>query len=598
MRKVKWLFFGYLAFVALMIVSIAVALKSSPARDPDTFYIPTSGAIRTLDPAEIGDTVGDGICKYMCEGLYNYKYKVEPYTLFPELAAAMPTVSPDGLTMTIPVRHGIHFYDAGKERIWPDGVGPEVTAQDFVYSFKRVCDSHTKGTNYSFIFQGHVVGVDDWYTYTQKQPIGKVDYDKPVEGLQVDPHDSYKLILKFTAPYPQMIYQLVNSPCAPVCRQLVEHWGEQFRLHPVGTGPYALEEYLRDQRMTMVANPIYRGRQDIDGNTPIPTEEKLPKIKRVQLDYFEEELPVWLLFKQGLFDIGAIPKDAYSQAVGPGGDLTPQMAAQGITLAKYTEAETSYIGFNMADPIVGKNKALRQAMSMAIDRVSLINKFANGRGMPANGIIPPGFPTFDSHRLNPYTQFDLEKAKEKMTQAIAANGGQPIPPLKILLRGNDTVNRQMAAFYVDAMSQIGLSLVPDFVDFARYLQMVDSRQFQLFDGGWESDYPDEQDFLQLFYGPNATPGGENAIGYVNAGFDKLYDQAIVMQDTPQRRDLYIQMQKIVDDDCAWLTTDYPKLFALTYDWVGNRHFMDYGHGYIQYLTLDKNLRAQRLSNFH
>src|ERR1700761_7050823 len=115
MRKVKWMFFGYLAFGVLMIVGIAAALKSSPARDPDTFYLPTAGAIKTLDPAEIGDTVGDGICKYMCEGLYNYKYQVQPYTLFPELAAEMPNISADGLTMTIPVRHGIHYYDAGKD---------------------------------------------------------------------------------------------------------------------------------------------------------------------------------------------------------------------------------------------------------------------------------------------------------------------------------------------------------------------------------------------------------------------------------------------------------------------------------------------------
>jgi ABC-type transport system substrate-binding protein len=596
MQKVKWIFFGYIAFVAMMIAAIGFALNRSPARDPDTFYAAYAGAIKTLDPAEIGDTLGDSILKYVCEGLYNYKFKVIPYELYPELASAMPIVSPDGLTMTIPIRHGIHYYDPEKT-LWPDGTGPEISAADFVYSFKRVCDFHTSGTNYSFIFQDHIVGGNDWYAYTQKTPVGKVNYDLPVEGFGVDPKDPYKLILKFTSPYPQMIYNLVNCPCAPVCRQLVEHWGDQIRKHPVGTGAYCIAENLREQRITFVANPIYRGRPDIDGGTPIADADRYPKIKRVQLDYFSEDLPVWLLFRQGLFDVGGIPKDAYSQAIGAGGDLTPDMAAEGVVLRKYTDPTTEYIGFNMADPIVGKNKPLRQAMSMAFDRKSFIDKFANGRGLPAIGIIPPGFPTFDPNRINPYTQFNLTAARAKMADAIKLNGG-PIPPITILFRDADTLSRQMAAFYTDLMAQIGVTLVPEFRDFARWQQMVDGRQFQIFDGGWQSDYPDEQDFLQLFYGPSAAPGGLNAIGYTNPEFDKLYDQTIVMQDTPQRRALYLKMQLILEDDCPWLITEYPLIYSLSYDWVKNRFAMDYGHGYTEYVVLDKDLRAKRLAERH
>ena len=544
----------------------------------------------------MGDSVGNLILTYVCEGLYNYKYQVVPYEIYPELASEIPTVSADGLTMTIPIRHGIHYYDPEKT-LWPDGTGPEITAADFVYSFKRVCDFHTSGTNYSFIFQDRIVGGNDWYEYTRKQPAGKVDYDRRVEGFNVDPKDPYKLILKFVTPYPQMIYNLVNCPCAPVCRQLVDRWGDDFRKHPVGTGAYAIAENLREQRITFVANPIYRGRSDIDGMTPVSEADRYPRVKRIQLDYFAEDLPIWLLFRQGLFDVGGIPKDAYSQAIGSQGDLTPEMAAQGVVLRKHTDPVTEYIGFNMADPVVGRNKPLRQAMSMAFDRVSFIDKFANGRGKPAIGIIPLGFPTYDENRINPYTQFNLQAARERMAEAIKVNGG-PIPPITILYRDADTTARQMASFYTDQMSQIGISLVPLFRDFARWQQMVDGRQFQLFDGGWQSDYPDEQDFLQLFYGPSAAPGGLNAIGYINPEFDKLYDQSIVMQDTPQRRAIYLQMQKILEEDCPWLITDYPIAYLLGYDWVKNRFIMDYGHGYMEYIVLDKALRASRMAQRH
>jgi oligopeptide transport system substrate-binding protein len=128
--------------------------------------------------------------------------------------------------------------------------------------------------------------------------------------------------------------------------------------------------------------------------------------------------------------------------------------------------------------------------------------------------------------------------------------------------------------------------------------MIDGRQFQILNGAWQADYPDEQDFLQLFYGPNDVPGGLNNVGYHNPDFDKLYDQIITMQNTPQRSALYMQMQKILEEDCPWLITDYPIAFTLYYKWVGNRFTMDYGHGFMQYETLDSKQRADGIAKMH
>ena len=241
--------------------------------------------------------------------------------------------------------------------------------------------------------------------------------------------------------------------------------------------------------------------------------------------------------------------------------LTPELAKQGIVLRKSDEATTEYIGFNMQDPILGKNKPLRQAISMAFDRATYVSNFWNGRGMPAIGPIPPGFATFDPNGVNPYTKFNLEAAREKMKEAVRINGG-PIPTLHVLMRDADTLSRQMADNFRINMRQIGVDLEPEFRDFARWLEMTDNRQAQIFDAGWVADYPDEQDFLQLFYGKNAPAMGVNSTAYVNPAFDKLYDQAAVMQDTPQRRELYIQMQRIVMEDCPWLTIAYPKAYGL------------------------------------
>jgi len=314
----------------------------------------------------------------------------------------------------------------------------------------------------------------------------------------------------------------------------------------------------------------------------------------VQLEFYSEEMPVWLQFRRGKLDVSGLPKDAYSQAIGGGGDLTPDMIRNGVLLKKTVDPSTSYIGFNMTDPVLGKNKPLRQAMSMAFNRRRYIDKFANGRGEPAIGPIPPGFVTYDPGRINPLTQYNPEAARKLMIEAEKINGG-PIPPLKILFRDSDTLSRQMAEYYVDQMEQIGVTLVPVYRDFARWQEMVDNRQTQLFDGGWSSDYPDEQDFLQLFYGPNSPAGGLNSAAYTNPAFDALYDKSTAMQDTPQRRAMYMQLQKMVEDDCPWIIIDYTVTFGLSYDWVNERFPMDYGHGFMRYATLDTKLRAKRLA---
>jgi ABC-type transport system substrate-binding protein len=591
MRKTKWIFILYVLIVGVFVLGVGVSLSFTPARDPDTLYEADFAQLKALDPAEANDQPSAVLLGEIYECLFNYKYGVQPYTLFPELAAAMPEYSKDNTSMTIRLRKGIRFYDPSK-KVWPDGIGPEVKAKDVIYSFKRVCDFNQASPVYSAVFQGQIVGLDDWWNYTKSVGAGHVDWEKPVEGFQILDERTIRIVMP--QPNPQMIYNLAAMWTGIVSKDAVDYWGRDFRWHPTGTGAYYLAEHLRDQRITLQVNPIYRGRPDVDGDAQIPESEKWPTFKRVEYDYFSEAVPPWLLFIQGLFDISGIPKESFGQAIQVNTQgLTPELAAKGIVLRKSDEAATEYIGFNMQDPILGKNKPLRQAMSMAFDRAAYIANFWNGRGMPAIGPIPPGFPTFDPNEVNPYTQFNLEAAQEKMAEAVKINGG-PIPKLHILMRDADTLSRQMADNIRINMRQIGVDVIPEFRDFARWLEMTDNRQAQIFDAGWVADYPDEQDFLQLFYGKNAPAMGVNSTAYVNPAFDKLYDQAAVMQDTPERRKLYIEMQKIVMEDCPWLTIAYPKAYGLHYDWVSGGATMDYGYAFLQHIRLDKQLRDKRL----
>lgn len=592
MRKVKWIFFAYLALVTLVICGIAVSFAVVPKRNPNTLYVAYAANIKTLDPGNIADVPGAGVAGQVFECLYNYEYQTRPYKLMCELATEMPKISPDGLVWTIPVRKGVHYYDPEK-KVWPDGIGPEVKAQDFVFAWKRMSDFHQASQNYSAIFESRIEGLDDWRTYTQKTPAADIDWDRPVSGWQTP--DDHTIVIRLTQPTPQLIYNLAHLPTAPMSREAVKYWGSNTKHHPIGTGPYVIAEHLPEQRIVFEANPIYRGGSDVDPGADLPPDKKLPHIKRVQMDYFDENLPAWALFQQGLLDVAGIPKDVFGQAISvQTGALTPEMQKKGIVLRKDPDPDIWFYGFNMKDPVVGKNKPLRQAMSMALNRKEYIDLFLNGRGTPAIGPIPPGFETFDPDQVNPYTQFNLEGARKKLKEAEAIQGG-PIPRIKLLMPGTDTTFRQMGEYMQKTMAQIGIGLDVDYTTWARFQEMVDNKQAQFYALGWQADYPDEQTFLQLFWSKNASPG-PNSANYSNPEYDKLYERAIVLPDGPERRDLYRKMEAMAIEDTPWLMTFYSVAYSLRYDWVGNLSDNTYAHGNRKYITLDVADRSRRLGH--
>src|SRR3989440_3089015 len=418
MRKVKWIFFIYIAIVSLLTVALGVSLKLHQPRDPQTLYNVYLANLKSLDPAVCNDTVGSAIIANVYECLYGYEYPVKPYKLYPQLAADMPKVSEDGKTYTIHLKKGVHFQDPEK-LAFPTGVGPEMKASDVIHSWKRVANFHVASPNYSTIFQDKILGLDDFYAYTEQAKKNEVNYDRPVEGLQA--LDDYTIQIKLVRPAPQFRFQMAHGGASVVSRVADEYWSEKLKddpmatglnKHCIGTGPYMMAENLEDQRIVFLANPSYRGRPDVDGYANLKPSERLPQIQRVQYDFFREQIPAWLLFQQKYYDILAnIPKESFNNVVNPDTqELWPALREKGIKLVKTPEASMYYFGFNANDSIVGKNKPLRQAMSMAHNREKYIRVYRNGRGIALNGPIPPGFETYDPNFKNPYTTFNLPAA--------------------------------------------------------------------------------------------------------------------------------------------------------------------------------------------
>ena len=558
-------------------------------------YMALGARVRGMDPMDIGDTTSSGLASQIFECLYQYHYLKRPYELIPCLAADFPEVSDDGLTYTFRLRQDVFFADDPCFTA-TEGRGRQLLANDLIYAWKRIADVKNISKNW-WVFEGRIVGLDEFRKYTrQLGPGEEPDYDRAIEGLQT-PND-LTLVVKLTKPWPQILYLLAHLPTAPVAREAVEYYGKTLHNHPVGTGPYKLKEWKRGSRIVMVRNPGFRkelyptegAAGDREAGLLQDAGQSLPFVDEARWQLIIEDHPRWLTFMRGRLDASGIPKDFYSQAIDPGRKLNPQMRAKGIILKKFRDPSTYWYGFNMEDPVVGKNKPLRQAMSMAINRPEYIDIFTNNRAEVAGGPIPPLFREYDPEAVNPNCQFNPARAKELLEQAKQINGGE-LPKITISMPGTDTFFRQVGEYLTRSMAQVGLEVEIDYLNWPSFQNQVKTKSIQVFSMGWVADYPDPENFMQLFYSKNISPGPNN-FNYRNPEFDVLYEQAAAMPDSSERVQLYRQMEEIVREDCPAIFLVHGVAFVLHYDWLENYKPHVFGYGLLKYQKVDVEARRK------
>jgi len=422
-----------------------------------------------------------------------------------------------------------------------------------------------------------------------------------VEGLKA--LDRYTLQIKLKKPYPQLLYVLTMSYTAAVSREAVEYYGEEFLNHPVGTGPFKLKDWMRGAKIILVRNPGFRKefypavgeKGDKKLGLLDDAGKRIPFLDRIEISIILEEQPMWLEFINGELDISGIPKDNFDSAIGADRNLTPEMKAKGIKLWKRPLLQINYISFNMDDPLFKDNKLLRQAISLAYNEKRVIKMF-NNRLIPAVGPIPPGIKGYEKGEVNPYRRFDLDKAK-----TLLAKAGYPVgkdregKQLKLTYEaaGTDITTRQRADLFVDDMKRLGIEVDVVYNTWPAFLGKIRKRQAQIFGLAWVADYPDAENFLQLFYGPNSSPGPNNS-NYNNPEFNRLYDKIKTMPDSPERTKIYEKMAHIVMEECPWIFATYPLSYTLQYDWLKNFKPNDVAYNIYKYYKIDTGLRRRRL----
>ena len=548
-------FRGIAAKVTALLATAAFAAAQT-AGPSDAVYRRVIERVASLDPVEAASVYAARCVALTYETLLEYDYDARPYRLKPCLATAMPSVSGDGLTYTFTIDTNASFT---ADACFGEARTRRVTAADFVYSFKRLADAKAHSSGY-WLLDGRVEGIGDFHE-ASKSP-GPTDYGREVSGLRALSDDT--LQIRLSAPSPVFLWMLAMPYAAAVPREAVAFYGDRFREHPVGTGPYVLAEWRRNYRMTYRRNDEWRGWRGAGEGT----------FGQIVFPLIDDPSTQWLAFLAGELDLqGEVPRDNWDEVVMADEYFHDQRRQDVVPTL-----EVAYIGINMDDPVLGTNRYLRQALNAAFD-ASRWEAYYRGRAMASDGPVPPQVAGATTNAL-PYGR-GADVAARLLEKAGYPGGRDPATGRRLRLTldlGKTTQDmRESTELIVAFMDRCGIELVPEYSSWPTFLQKVSQRRSQLFRIAWVGDYPDAENFLQLFYGPNASPG-PNRCNYSSPEFDRIFREATSTSDEARRLELYGRLQEIVREDSPWIFMSFASSASLHHDTLLRYRPHDFPYG--------------------
>ena len=514
----------------------------------------------------------------------------------------------------------------------------ELLSDDYIYQIKRLAD-YKNHSPIAGVMQEYILGFSE---YNKK--ISEVKYKNNAERIQfiksnqikgVEKIDNFTFSIILKKQYPQFVYWLAMPFFSPMPWEADMFYSQPglqeknitLNWFPIGTGPFKLTENNPNLRMVLERNKnfrqeVYPSIKDKIVKRKIISYNKnkvIPFIDKAVYSLEKEQIPRWNKFLQGYYDNSGIASDNYDQAISlnNSGDvsLNKDLEKKGIYLTTATAASTYYIGFNMLDSIVGGNsqrsKLLRQAITMAIDYDEYISIFANGRGILAQSPIPPGiFGYQDGKKDYNKTVFkkkngeivkrSIDDAKKLLIKAGYGNGidEQTKKPLILYFEatgaGADTY--AFLNWLRKQFKKIDIQLVTRVTDYNRFQEKMINGTGQIFQWGWNADYPDPENFLFLLYSKNGKVkfGGENASNYESKAFDKLFKQMKNMKNSPRRKEIIQDMLEIIQSDSPWIWGFHPKSFSLSHGWVENTESNLMANNTLKYKEIINQKRLERI----
>src|SRR5471032_3123161 len=560
-----------LAIALLFTTGSHAATEAADARAGKTLHLFLSTSETGLDPAVASDLASLNLMENVFDPLLRYDYLARPVKLQGNTARGLPKVEDGGRTYIFQIQPGIFFTPdpafKGKPR--------EVTAQDYVYSLTRLYDPNLESP-WLFLLEDKLVG--------DAALKARFSYDRPIAGLQA--LDKYTLRIRLNGVDPNFLFYLAMPATGVVAREVAEAYpaAGQFGNHPVGTGPFMIKEWKRSDKIVLQANPTFR--QTVFHTEPAalaalpPADQaiatalegrKLPLVQRIEVRIVEEYQSRMLGFLKGEFDYLEQVPESLTDMVLVHGKLKPELATRGITLDRF--------------PVLGgytKDKlALRRAIALSYNSREDIALLKKGLALPAQSPLPPNVLGYDKDYRSP-VGYDPALARallDRYGYKLGANGFRHQPDGTPLILSMHTeanmVGRLRDELWRRNLNAIGLRVEFKSDKKTEIIKASRLGKVQMFETNWVADFPDGDNFMQLLYGPNS--GRANYARFNLPDYNKRYEEARLLSDSPRRRSLYFDMSQLIHAYTPWVLLTHPISADLQQPWLKNyrRHPVEF-----------------------
>lgn len=500
-RIIAHIFYGLLLF---LFVSCG---KKAEEQDKKVFNMNLDQNLTSLDPAFARNQNALWMVNQIFNGLVQIDSKLNT---LPCIAKSWE-ISEDGLNYTFHLRNDVYFHD---DPIFPDGIGRKVLAKDFVYSFYRLIDPKVASSG-SWIFSDKVKDQQNFIAINDST-----------------------FQIKLIKPFPPFLSLLTAQYASVVPKEVVEHYGKDFRNHPIGTGPFKFKYWKEDEVLVLLKNEKYWEKDN---------GQQLPYLDAVKVTFISDKQSAFMNFiKKDLDFFDKVDGSYRDDILTKSGKMTKKYKGD-FQLIKSPYLCTEYLGFLVdTSKSIAKNSPVkylkvRQAINYAIDKPKLIKYLRNNIGIPATaGFVPQGMPGFDSTVVKGY-HYEPEKAARLLAEAGFPNG-KGMPQITL---STSTTYKDLMEFIQGELNAIGIKVKVDASPNASLRDMMSKNAVNFFRGSWIADYGDAENYLAVFYSKNKVPDGPNYTGYFNKEYDRLFESSYYENDPQKRYKLYQKMDSMV-----------------------------------------------------
>ena len=499
-----------LVFILIALFSCILQGCRGKGRDrlPGVVYLRLTSNPTTLDPALIVDVASANIAAKLFNGLVRFGERME---IVPDIARTFE-VSPDGTRYSFILRPGVCFTN-----------GREVTAADFKYSFERVLNPETRSPR-TWVFS-RIEGAKEYMEGKRYK----------VSGVRVK--GKYKLEIVLDKPFALFLQFLALPPAYCVPNEEVERWKRDFAFHPVGTGPFILEDWRHNLSLKMIANRHYFGDK--------------ARVKGIIYRIIPEELTAVYEFSSGNLDLLSIPQAEFKRFI-----THPQW--KGL-IKEVVGLNTYYLGLNCRRPPFD-NQKVRQAMNYSIDREKILKSLLEGRGQLAPGPIPPAL-LKDGEQAHGYP-YDPDKARSLLKEAGYPDGFE----IKIY-QSSDQETLEVLEVIQQYLDKVGIRAQIIQREWSSFKEALNKGEADCFWLSWWADYSDGENFLfPTFHSTNWGAGG-NRTFFKDEEIDRLIEKAQQTMTPEKRLTLYRKIERRIIDQAPWVFFWHKKDYVVTQPWL-------------------------------